>query len=274
MSSHHQPPDLEPPSDEPPASEGPSRWLPREGAASTAASLPSPGERAPAEASRPSGAARLRGKARKLGGRVALPLWGIAAASLLLVGALVVAVALALESGKEGAGAPEATAPSASTSPEIDKPSAIDEPKATSPPRRVPNFQTRPTRDPFLVDGVRWAVFVDPQQSWTRFARRVSPGPGQRWLLVAVRTRNLSRENFDPRVLDYQVLGADRRAYFPSRRFGTGKRLGRPPVPLATDETGQSELAFRVPKGSDYTLLFNAGRGSTGRPTQVLLNAG
>jgi len=75
-------------------------------------------------------------------------------------------------------------------------------------------------------------------------------------------------------VLGYQVLDAAGRAYFPDRRFATGRRLGRAPEPLAVKRVAQAELAFRVATGaSPLTLLFDAGRG-TRAPAQVAIAAG
>ncbi len=260
MSPDGQPPEVGPSPGAPKPAENQQRWLPREGAAPRPAPRPAPSEvdeRAPAVGGR-----RPFAKA-PIGRRLSVPLWGVLLAGVLLAGALL-AFVLAIGGGEEPAAQP--AAPPA--------PRAAARPAPASAARRLAGFTSRATRKPFTVEGVRWAVFVDPQQSWTGFTRVVPAGAGQRWLLVAVRARNLARTRFDPRVLPYQVLDAGGRAYFPDRRFGTGRRLNGTPQPLAVKRVAQTELAFRVPAGAAaLTLLFDAGRG-TRAPTQVVLDAG
>jgi hypothetical protein len=100
---------------------------------------------------------------------------------------------------------------------------------------------------PFVVDGARFAVFVNARQAWTKFTDTVSAGPGRQWVLVTVRVRNITRLGFDPRVLHYRLLAADGVDYFPNLAYGTGPALHLPPNPLTGGQLVQAELAFDVP---------------------------
>ena len=100
---------------------------------------------------------------------------------------------------------------------------------------------------PFVIAGARFAVFVNPRQTWTAFTKTVPPAPGSKWLLVTVRVRDLTRDNLDPRVLHYRLVSTGGQNYFPKLAYGTGPDVGRAPHPLARGALVQAELAFQVP---------------------------
>lgn len=106
---------------------------------------------------------------------------------------------------------------------------------------------------PFTFEGARFAVFPNPKQAWTTFAARVSAGPGNRWVLVSVRTRNLTLAAFDPRLAQYRLIGADGVNYLPNATYGTD--LHGPARKLAPGALAQVELAFQVPAAAQGLQL-------------------
>jgi hypothetical protein len=111
---------------------------------------------------------------------------------------------------------------------------------------------------PFVIGGMRFAVFTHAKQRWTAFAASTPAGGGKRWLLVTVRARNLTRPGFDPTALAYRVLGADGASYTPDPAYGTGSAVRpRPAVATGRGALVQAELAFRVPSlASGLRLAF------------------
>lgn len=131
--------------------------------------------------------------------------------------------------------------------------------------------QTHPTRNPFDVGNVRYAVFVAPHQGWTQFTQQAPTAPGKRWLLISVRTRNLGRTGFDPLKLPYSVSegGQGGTTYAPDPRYGSGPQLHARDVPLAVNGLTQTQLAFLVPATArNLRLHFTAGPGHT-QPIEV-----
>jgi hypothetical protein len=127
------------------------------------------------------------------------------------------------------------------------------------------------TRTPFVLAGARFAVFANPKEPWTRFAKRVSAGPGMRWELVTVRVRNLTRTDLDPRALHYRLIAAAGVNYFPNLAYGTGPDVRRPPRPLAPQALVQAKLAFAVPvSATGLELAFDP----AGRPQRVVVTLG
>jgi hypothetical protein len=122
-------------------------------------------------------------------------------------------------------------------------------------------------RDPFVIGGLRLAVFHNPFQSWTSF-ERAAAGPGLRWEAVTVRVRNLSMTGFDPRVLDYRLLDGKGRSYAPVASAGTGPALGRPPRPLGAGQLVETRLGFRVDRAAaGLELRFSL---AAGGPTVIV----
>ncbi|HEX3872834.1 MAG TPA: hypothetical protein VHW26_01730 [Solirubrobacteraceae bacterium] len=125
---------------------------------------------------------------------------------------------------------------------------------------------------PFELAGARFAVFVNSRETWTAFAKTVSPGPGNRWVLVAVRVRNLTRTGFDPRVLHYRLMAPGNLDFFPDLTYGTGPNLHLPPSPLAIGALTQAELAFKVPtSASGLQLAFDP---TSGQHERVVVSLG
>jgi hypothetical protein len=163
----------------------------------------------------------------------------IAALVVLAAGGAAVVVSGVL---KHGSTAPRPIGPLEKTT---TGPSTNATPSATS-SSQSPRVVIHGLQTPFAVDGARFAVFVNARQAWTTFANTVSAGPGNRWVLVTVRVRNMTRVGFDPRVLHYRLMAGDI-DYFPDLSYGTGPALRQPPNPLAGGELVQAELAFHVP---------------------------
>jgi hypothetical protein len=122
----------------------------------------------------------------------------------------------------------------------------------------------------FTLAGARFTVFVNDDDRWATFTKTVSPGRGDRWELVTVNVKNLTRSDFDPRVLHYRVL-AGRVAYFPNTAYGTAPDARRPPRPVARGRTVDVELAVRVPvTTSGLELAFDP----LGQPARVTVTLG
>lgn len=243
------------------------RWLPKappaEERPASAASEPEPSPEPPLRRDR-----QDRSRPRALPSRVSLPMWVLGLGIVVLIVAMATTLVLAWGSGD----APTATAVTMTARAAAPPTPAVRTTTTNAPLPR--GFRSRPRRAPFVVNGVRWAVFANPQQSWARKVRRTAAGPGQKWLLVAVRVRNLTRVGFDPRVLSFQIFDRSGRAYFPDPRAGTGRRRSLPPEPVPLGGTGQAELAFRVPEEAGrFTLLFDAGENGTGGATKVRLGS-
>lgn len=182
------------------------------------------------------------------GRRVDVSLWLLALGTVLLVTALVAVVVLVLDDRGTG----ERGSQAAGIAP-----------------------RSHALRDPFVVDGARWAVFADSDPNWTRSVLEREAGSGLRWLPVTVRSRNLVRGGFDPRVLQYRMVDGAGREYRPAPKLGTAPLLdeGAQPVPL--NKTSQVELAYRVPRSaSDFALLFDAGRPGSPQPVKIPLDKG
>lgn len=124
----------------------------------------------------------------------------------------------------------------------------------------------RTVRDPFVLDGVRWAVFASPSQSWTQFTQSAAPGPGKRWMLVAVRVRNLSRGSFVPDGLGYRLTDDAGTGYAADPEHSTTGAAG-PAIPI--NGLDQVQLAFRVPAGATGLTLRYATRVSGGTAVGV-----
>jgi hypothetical protein len=183
--------------------------------------------------------------------------------SLALIAVAAVAVVLALRPS----GGPTAPAPatSRSTSGETARATRGGPATASAP------VSAHGTRTPFVLAGARFAVFANPKEPWTRFAKRVSAGPGMRWELVTVRVRNLTRTDLDPRALHYRLIAAAGVNYFPNLAYGTGPDVRRPPRPLAPQALVQAKLAFAVPvSATGLELAFDP----AGRPQRVVVTLG
>lgn len=165
--------------------------------------------------------------------RVALPAWLVALAALALVGAVVLTLVLVVRDG--GAAAGDGGGPR-------------------------PGATVRALDDPFVLSGVRWAVFADPQQPWTAFASLTSAGPGRRWLLVTVRVHNLVGPPFSPSTRGYVVVDDAGAVVRPDRNHGTPAQAADT---VSRDSYGTVHLAFRVPtRSSPLRLRFRAGPGA------------
>lgn len=117
----------------------------------------------------------------------------------------------------------------------------------TGGPPPAPKVVVHGAGTPVVVDRARFTVLVDAQPAWASFARTVSAGPGNRWVVVTMSVRNVARVGFDPRVLHYRLISAGGVDFFPDLRYGTGPAARLPPNALADGEVAQVELAFRVP---------------------------
>ena len=180
-----------------------------------------------------------RGRGR-LTRRVALPVWMLAALLVALAG-LAAATAVLAVSGDDGT-------------------------VRVARPTGGASVPGHPLRDPFVADGARWAAFLDPNQPWTAVAHTTSAGDGRRWVLVAVRVRNLRRDVVDVSRLGARLRTGDGRVVAPDRGIGTGAPSRRRAVRVGRGRTGQAELAFSVPASAAPALLTfetRARRGAT-----------
>jgi hypothetical protein len=148
-------------------------------------------------------------------------------------------------------------------------------PRTTPPPAPAPaaGVAGHGTGTPFVLAGARFAVFVNARQKWTTFAKTVSPGPGNRWLLVTVRVRNLTRtalNPLDPRALHYRLVAPGGVNYFPNLSYGTGPDVSKPPRPLGRQALTQAELAFEVPTSAPPLQLVFDPYGRTGSVSVAL----
>jgi uncharacterized protein DUF4352 len=186
-----------------------------------------------------------------------------------VVGVVAVGAAIVLLGGRAGPG-PTQTGPIGPiqrTTTTI-TPSA---PAATPSTPAAPPIINRTSGTPFVLDGARFNVLVGTQLAWTAFAKGLSPGPGNRWVLVTVTVHNISRAGFDPRVLHYRLVGTGGVNYFPNLGYGSGPDLRMPPNPVAIGGTAEAELAFQVPAGTGgLELAFDP----TGRHERVLVAIG
>ncbi|UTI64655.1 hypothetical protein NBH00_00245 [Paraconexibacter antarcticus] len=203
--------------------------IPEAGAPDATASPVPPPSWAPQPARAPGG--RGAGLLAALRRELLIPVWLTALGALALVAAAVACVVLA---GQNDGPAPVAAAPAAGL-------------QASAP-------RLRTLRDPFELDGVRWAVFAAPSQPWTRFQKRVLPGPGRRWVLISVRVRNLSRARFVPNGLGYRLSDDSGTEFTPDPGHSTDAAAG-PVIPQ--NGLGQVQLAFKVPAAATgLTLRF------------------
>lgn len=210
---------------ESPSADERSVWLPDPGAAASAQRE----SRAPAAAPPPQPAGRLTRT-------VAVPAWLLAAGVAALVAAVAGCAVLIAGDGDD--------TPSRPAGPRT---------AGTAGPQTI----ERPLRDPFDVDRVRWAVFLDPAQRWTAFADDNPAGAGHRWVLLAVRLHNLGRPAFVPADQPIELSDAAGRVYAPD--FLHSNAPAKTPV-VRPDARGQLELAYRVPAGvTRLRLRFTAG---------------
>ncbi len=93
--------------------------------------------------------------------------------------------------------------------------------------------------------------------AWAREIRRRPPGPGHKWVTVAVRGRNVSRRRFDPTRLAYRLRDERDTAYIGAFRGGTGPRSLARRGSLARGESAVVQLGYRVPRSARrLTLVF------------------
>ncbi|HEY5198465.1 MAG TPA: hypothetical protein VIJ51_15700 [Solirubrobacteraceae bacterium] len=129
----------------------------------------------------------------------------------------------------------------------------------------------RTTDAAFVLAGASFEASANSSLPWTDFKRTVSAGPGNRWLLVDVRVRNISRVGFDPRVLHYRVTTPTGATYFPNLAYGTAPAARRPANPVPIGAVVQVELAFQVPESAaGLKLAFDP----TGRHERLVVALG
>lgn len=233
-------PEAEPPEATPPPEEQPEATPD-----AVAAPVPPPSwAPKPARAPRTPGGGPLAALRREL----LIPVWLTALGALALVAAAVACVVLA---GQDDSPAPAAATPAAGL-------------EASAP-------RLRTLRDPFELDGVRWAVFSAPSQPWTRFQNQVLPGPGRRWVLISVRVRNLSRARFVPNGLGYRLADDSGTEFTPDPGHSTDGAAG-PVIPQ--NGLGQVQLAFKVPAAATGLTLRYATRVPGGTAVGVPIGTG
>ncbi|MDP1847554.1 MAG: hypothetical protein Q8K79_07170 [Solirubrobacteraceae bacterium] len=100
----------------------------------------------------------------------------------------------------------------------------------------------------FVVDGVRFRVFVPGGDEWAQAMRRRPLPRGLRWVVLGVKATNLSRSRFNGNTLAYR-LRAGGRLIAPRFSGGTGPeslvRTGR----LRRGTASLTQLGFEVPRG-------------------------
>jgi len=101
----------------------------------------------------------------------------------------------------------------------------------------------------FVVDGVRFRVFVPGGDAWAQAMRRRPLPRGLRWVVLGVKATNLSRARFNGNTLAYR-LRAGGRLIAPRFSGGTGPeslaRTGR----LRRGASSLTQLGFEVPRGA------------------------
>lgn len=221
------------------------RWLPSATASAAARAAPasSPPSQSHEATARPAAASRRKG--------IRVPTW-LAGVLLLVLLAAVAVAAFAVLSREDRA------------------PTTIV--RAGSPPPAALS-SARPVRDPFEVGGVRWAVFANPSQPWTRFTKRNDAGVGRTWLTVTVRARNLSRPGLKLLRLPFVLTGPRGTAYGAEARFGSGPRVARGAPEVKVGETDQVQLAYKVPESVRAFRLNFASRSFGGQPITVAVPA-
>ena len=113
----------------------------------------------------------------------------------------------------------------------------------------VPRDIERRAGRAFVVDGVRFRVFVPAGDAWAEAMRRRPLPRGARWVVLGVKATNLGRARFNGNVLAYR-LRADGRLIAPRYSGGTGPesltRTGR----LPRRASSLTQLGFEVPRGA------------------------
>ena len=117
----------------------------------------------------------------------------------------------------------------------------------------------------FVVDGVRFRVFVPGGDEWADAMRRRPLPRGLRWVVLGVKATNLGRSRFNGNALAYR-LRADERLIAPRFSGGTGPeslvRTGR----LRRGTSSLTQLGFEVPRGARRLgLVFEARAGGSVR---------
>jgi hypothetical protein len=131
--------------------------------------------------------------------------------------------------------------------------------RASAPAAPAPQLRVRDERlgQEFRAHGAAFRVFIASAAAWARDIRRRPVAPGQRWVTIGVRARNLGRRRFDPTRLAYRLRDARGASYIGDFRGGTGPPSLSQRGYLLSGQTARIQLGFRVPAGAGpLTLVF------------------
>ena len=114
----------------------------------------------------------------------------------------------------------------------------------------LPEVTTRRQRagKRFTVSGASFRVVEARGEGWPADIRRVSAGPGKRWVTVAVEASNTSRRRFNPTTLSYRLTDPSGQQYYPDRSGGTGPPSLGATGSVERGQTAEARLGFRVPR--------------------------
>jgi hypothetical protein len=115
---------------------------------------------------------------------------------------------------------------------------------------RLPRLAVRryPPSRSFVLAGARFTVHPSPRALWAAQLRRSPAGRDQRWVTIAVETRNLRRHHFDPNTLAYRLRDQGGNVYNADVGGGTGPPSLSTPGLLLPGLSAESRLGFRVPR--------------------------
>jgi hypothetical protein len=121
---------------------------------------------------------------------------------------------------------------------------------AEGPAARLPRLAVRryPPSLSFVLAGARFNVHPSPGALWAAQLRQRAAGRGQRWVTIAVETRNLRRRRFDPNTLAYRLRDRRGNVYHANVGGGTGPPSLSTPGLLRPGLSAESRLGFRVPR--------------------------
>lgn len=128
-------------------------------------------------------------------------------------------------------------------------------------------IRSQQPRTPFDADGVRLEVVPTSGAGWAAEIREETPDTGRRWITVAVRLRNVSREGFRPGSLGYRVRVEEPFLAATS----VGPRIVEAPGRVAVGDRGSAHLGFQVSEDATGLELMLDSRGSSNAEIRVPL---
>jgi hypothetical protein len=127
-------------------------------------------------------------------------------------------------------------------------------------PRPVDNRRLYPKDEAFVASGVRFTVVPDPTAPWAREIAATDPGAGQRWQLVSVLYRNVSRQRLLAEELRFRMKDGANNVFPPVPGKGNGGSNLAPQTPIAVGTLVKAQLAFLVPADAgELSLIIDPG---------------